>query len=176
LPHPVHPVKIMKEGVKLTGIPSQAELLASPGVPSAERIEKGPVAYIECVQDIPCNPCEEACPFGAIRVGLPITNLPELDGEKCTGCGNCVAHCPGLAIFIIHKHYSDATALVTFPYEYLPLPREGDIVPCADKQGNFVTEGKVVRLRNPKTYDHTAVVSVEIPQEYYLDIRTLYRR
>ena len=166
----------MMDGVNITGIPSQEELRASPGTPSMERIENGPVAYIECVQDIPCNPCEEACPFGAIRVGLPITNLPELDEEKCTGCGLCIASCPGLAIVTIHKHYTESTALMTFPYEYLPLPEKGENVPCGDKQGSFVTEGKVVNVKCPKSHDCTTVVSVEVPKEYCLEIRTICRR
>ncbi len=166
----------MKADIAFTGIPSQEELLASSGVPSAERLEKGPVAFIECVQDIPCNPCEEACPFGAIQVGLPITNLPELDQEKCTGCGLCIAPCPGLAIVTIHKHYTDNTALITFPYEYLPLPGKGENVPCGDNQGNFVTEGKVVRVTCPKSHDRTTLVSVEVPKEYCLEVRTICRR
>lgn len=85
----------MTEGVRFTGIPSAEELRGASGIPSQERMKKGPVAVIECVQEIPCNPCENACPFGAIKIGDPITNLPVLDGEKCTGCGTCVAMCPG---------------------------------------------------------------------------------
>ena len=166
----------MKHGVNFTGIPSQEELRNSPGVPSAERLEQGPVAYIECVQDIPCNPCEEACPFGAINVGLPITNLPELDEEKCTGCGLCIAPCPGLAIFKIHKHYTNTTALVEFPYEYVPVPQEGETVPCGDKLGNFVTTGKVVKVKCPKSYDRTTVVAVEVPKAHCLEIRTICRQ
>ena len=166
----------MKDGVKLTGIPSEDELRKSPGVPSMERLEKGPVAYIECVQDIPCNPCEKACPFGAVSVGLPITNLPELHEEKCTGCSVCIAQCPGLAIFTVHKHYTDSTALITFPYEYLPLPEKGESVPCGDKEGNFIAEGKVVQIKCPTSYDHTTVVSVEAPKEHCLKIRTICRR
>jgi len=166
----------MKNGVNVTGIPSREELLASPGVPSADRLEQGPVAYIECVQDIPCNPCEEACPFGAVQVGIPITNLPELDEEKCTGCGLCIALCPGLAIFTIHKNYTKTIALVEFPYEYVPVPQKGETVPCGDKSGNFVTQGKVVKVKCPKSYDRTTVVTVEIPKEHCLEIRTICRQ
>jgi len=35
-------------------------------LPPRERLERGPVAIIECVQPIPCNPCVEACKSGAI--------------------------------------------------------------------------------------------------------------
>lgn len=166
----------MNEGVKFTGIPSEKELAASPGVASEARMEKGPVAFIECVQNIPCNPCEKACPFGAIFVGEPITNLPKLDEEKCTGCGACIAACPGLAIFRVHKNYTGETSLVEFPYEYYPLPEEGAIVPCADRAGNYVTDGTVQKVKNPKTYDGTPLVTVEVPKGYCHTVRTICRK
>ncbi len=166
----------MNKGVKLTGIPSYAELAACPGIPSLERLEKGPTAYIECVQEIPCNPCEKACPFGAIHVGQPITNIPQLDENKCTGCGICIAQCPGLAIFKVHKNYRETSSLVEFPYEYLPIPEEGQIVPCGNRAGEYITDGRIIKVKNPKAYDGTTVISVEIPKEYCLKIRTICRK
>ena len=83
------------------GLASLDELRASSGYPSEERLEKGPVAVIECIQGIPCNPCESACRFNAIVVGKPITNLPRLLEEKCRGCGLCVALCPYGALEIV---------------------------------------------------------------------------
>ncbi len=166
----------MKSGVRYTGIPSEEELRASPGVPSPERLEQGPVAFIECVQEIPCNPCEEACPFGAITVGEPITNLPVLHGDKCTGCGVCIAQCPGLAIFKVHLRYTETTSLVEFPYEYCPLPRKGDRVPCGDRKGDYVADGLVVSVKNARGNDGTAVVAVEVPRACCLEVRTICRK
>ena len=37
--------------------------------------------------------CEAACQFDAIKVN-PETGLPEVDEEKCTGCGACTKACP----------------------------------------------------------------------------------
>lgn len=166
----------MKRGVKYSGIPSAEELLASPGRPSEERLEEGPVAFIECVQEIPCNPCEKACPFGAIEIGQPITNLPRLDGKKCTGCGLCISCCPGLAIFKVHKNYTAHTSLVEFPYEYYPLPREGETVPCGDRTGAYLTDGVVLKVKNPRANDSTPVITVEIPRKFCLDVRTICRK
>ncbi|HJW25289.1 MAG TPA: ferredoxin-type protein NapF [Rhodocyclaceae bacterium] len=49
---------------------------------------------------IECRSCEDACPASAIRfvprLGGPA--LPAVDGERCTGCGACVAPCPAAAI------------------------------------------------------------------------------
>jgi Fe-S-cluster-containing hydrogenase component 2 len=165
-----------KDGIKLTGIASREELAACPGLTTRERFEKGPVAVIECVQEIPCNPCEQACSSGAIVVGQPITRLPVLDGTKCIGCGACLAFCPGLAIFLVHKNYTDTSSLVEFPYEYLPLPEEGSLVPCGGRDGNFIAEGKVVTVKQTRQNDGTALIVVEIPKEYFMDIRTICRK
>ena len=101
------------------GFLNSAELKEAGRYPSEERLKKGPVAVIECCQNIPCNPCETACKFGAITVGDLITNLPVLDESKCVGCGVCLTKCPGLAIFVVDKSKDMAT--VSFPFEYLPL-------------------------------------------------------
>lgn len=77
----------MTEGVRFTGIPSAEELRGASGIPSQERMKKGPVAVIECVQEIPCNPCENACPFGAIKIGDPITNCPFWMGKSAPDAG-----------------------------------------------------------------------------------------
>ena len=163
-------------GIKYTGIPSAEELQACPGITSAERFDKGPVAVIECVQEIPCNPCEHACSSKAITVGQPITRLPVLDGTKCIGCGACLAPCPGLAIFLVHKNYTDTTSLVEFPYEYLPLPEEGEVYPCGGRDGRFITDGKVVKVKKTSRGDGTALVLLEVPKEFFMDVRTLCRK
>lgn len=61
------------------------EIKQANGWPDEERFAKGPVAVVECVQQIPCNPCESACPFHAIQIGQPITNTPQVDRGKCIG-------------------------------------------------------------------------------------------
>jgi ferredoxin-type protein NapF len=53
-------------------------------------------------QGVECRVCGDFCDARAIRFpprlgGCP---LPEVDDEKCTGCGACVAPCPTLAIAI----------------------------------------------------------------------------
>ncbi len=140
------------------------ELVGSSGYPSKERFLLGPVAVIECAQEIPCDPCESACPFGAIRVGEPITNLPVLIEEDCVGCGRCLPCCPGLAIFLVDKTYSDEFAAVSFPYEFLPLPKKGQEVWAVNRAGASVCPAKVVRVSNPKSNDRTAVLTIAVPQ------------
>lgn len=151
------------------------QILSGPGIPSEERIRNGAVACIECFQNIPCNPCEEACPRGAITVGREITGLPTLDAEKCNGCGICMTRCPGLAIFGLDASGTNDFAKVSFLYEYIPLPTEGQIVHCVDRQGRYVTDGTISKVRTAKSYDHTAIVTVEIPKKYVMDVRSVDR-
>lgn len=163
------------KGVAYTGIPSREELDACPGVPSLERIKKGRVACIECVQEIPCNPCESSCRCGAISVGSCITNLPALDEEKCVGCGVCVASCPGLAITLLDLSYSETEGTVDFPFEYLPLPNVGDTVEAVDRSGAVRCKGKVLKITKLPSYAGTAVIRISIPAEYIHEIRSIKR-
>ena len=76
---------------------------------------------IRCTQEIPCDPCVEACSRGAIKlVEDPLLGIPEFQGDDCSGCGKCVIACPGLAIVLVDEGYdpSGKLALVTVPFEF----------------------------------------------------------
>jgi len=53
-------------------------------------------------QGVECRICGDFCDVRAIRFTprLGGSPLPEIDAEKCTGCGACVAPCPTRAINI----------------------------------------------------------------------------
>ncbi len=141
-----------------------------PGVPTAERLRKGPVAVIECNQEIPCNPCKAACPRGGIKVET-LHSLPQLDENKCTGCGSCIAPCPGLAIFVVDATYSKKEAMVSIPYEFQPIPKPLEEVLILDRGGRKICKGKILKVRNSRRDDHTAVVSFAVPRKYAMDAR-----
>lgn len=148
------------------------DILGDMNYPSAERFMKGPVAIIECLQEIPCNPCKEACPYGAIILeGL--TERPRLDEEKCIGCGLCIAGCPGQAIFVVDK--SGEEGLVTFPYEYLPLPQKGMAVTAVNRAGEAVCEGRVTKVVDAKKMNKTRLVTIAVPLEHVDDVRFMKR-
>lgn len=152
-----------------TGIINEDDLRGR--VPSRERLLKGPCAMIECVEEIPCNPCEDACPAGAISVGDPITTPPTVDFERCTGCGACVGVCPGLAIFLLDL--SGGVAKLTLPHELLPVPEAGEEVELLSRAGEVVGKGKVLRARRAGT---TWIVTVELPEEVLLyEVRAIRR-
>lgn len=138
---------------------------------SQKRLDRGPVAVIECLERIPCNPCVEACPQGAISMPGGLNELPQLDVDACTGCGLCVNGCPGLAIFVVDTTAVPGEALVSLPYEFLPLPEKGDVVVALDREGQPVGTARVVRVRKTKKMDRTAVVSLAVPVEQAMEVR-----
>jgi Fe-S-cluster-containing hydrogenase component 2 len=120
------------------GLVSLEEIKKCPGWPDQNYIDTRRDAVLECVEDIPCNPCETVCPQGAITVGDPIINLPVIHAEKCTGCNLCIAVCPGLAIVVVEKNYNDQCAALSLPYEFLPIPEQGRTVKTYDRDGNYI--------------------------------------
>ena len=162
-----------EESLKTTGAPSFDELRAVGMLPLiADYGNKGCVC-IECVEEIPCNPCETSCPQGALTVGSPITNLPRIDRGKCTICGLCIPACPGLAITI--KSIDGDKARIRFPWEYLPLPMKGQKVDMVDRQGQVVCPGLVIAVINPARNNRTAVVTTEFPKEFVENIISMRR-
>lgn len=136
-----------------------------------KKIRKGPIAVIECYQEIPCNPCEAACKFDSIKIGKPITNKPVFIAENCTGCGQCILSCPGLAIFVVYEDYSEEEGLVSFPYEYLPLPKKEQIIDAVDRNGSKICKGRVIKIINKKSFDRTLVITIAIPKKYVNQVR-----
>lgn len=148
-----------------TGILEAVDLEGLPGMPSGERMDKGPVAVMECAQEIPCNPCETSCFRHAVSLHGSLTSLPELDAEKCSGCGLCLVACPGQAVFIVDLSFGPGEATVAFPYEFLPLPVAGATVKATDRGGNPVCPARVIKVDTRTRYDKTAIVTVSVPRE-----------
>ncbi|MBR5949508.1 MAG: 4Fe-4S ferredoxin [Clostridia bacterium] len=143
--------------------------------PPIERINKGPVAVVECYQKIPCNPYQTACPCGAIRIGDDINTIPERDESLCTGCGVCGAKCPGLSIMIVDGSKSEDTVEFRIPYEFLPLPKVGEKVIGLDRAGQSVCEATVKLVMNPTAFDRTPVITLEVDRAYLHDFRNFRR-
>ena len=135
-------------------------------LPSKKQLEKG-CAIIECVQEIPCNPCVDSCPVDAISM-KDINALPIVDFDKCISCGKCVGVCPGLAIFIIK--IKDEKALITLPYEFLAEPIVGSKVKALDREGEFIDEGVIKKVIKK---GETFIVTVEVDEKYVMDVRNI---
>ena len=154
------------------GFLDMEEITSIPGFPGEETLKIKKCVVIECKQNIPCNPCESACPHHAISIGSPITNLPVVDPEKCVGCGLCVAQCPGQACFLVDMSDEEYDT-VTIPYEYYPLPQKDQEVYGLGRDGKFLAKAVVLRVIMTKKNDRTAVVEVKVPKGYGMQIRNI---
>jgi sarcosine oxidase subunit alpha len=148
-----------------------AELLKSrPGAVVTEDIPKaetGVFPVFHCAQEIPCNPCESICPLGSIVTeGDDILGLPEHVGEDCSGCAQCVAVCPGLAVTLVDYRQDAEHPLVTVPYEFsAEAVQEGGVVTAVDTEGAVLGNVEVVKVRAPKFADRALLVQVRAPRD-----------
>ena len=156
----------------VNGIPTREDL--RPVLPTTGRLQQGPVAVIECFQQIPCNPCAEACPRGAITMPGSISERPVFDDSKCNGCGLCVTRCPGLAIFVIDYSWSPEAALLKIPYEFAPLPELGEAVDAIDRAGKIVGKATVQRVQRQD--NRTTVLWLAVDKAIAMDVRNIRRR
>jgi len=148
-----------------------AEILKSrPGAVVTEDIpemEVGVFPVIHCAQEIPCNPCTSVCPQECILIEEgDIRGLPEYVGEGCTGCAQCVAVCPALAITLVDYRQDSDYVTVTVPYEFpSETIHEGDVVTVLDTEGAILGNVDVVKVRAPKFADRALLVQVRSPRE-----------
>ena len=150
------------------GFVADDEIERYPGVTH----KKGVHPVIECTQNIPCNPCQDACPKKCISIGSNITSLPiVVKDSECINCGMCVASCSGQAIFLVDEDCGDGTATVTLPYEFLPLPKEGEKGIALGRDGNEVCKAEVVSVKSAKAFDKTNLLTMRVPKEYAMKAR-----
>ena len=135
-------------------------------MPSEKHLKRG-VAIIECVQEIPCNPCVDVCPFGAISMEN-LNALPKIDYDKCVGCGRCVSVCPGLAIFLVK--IEGENGFLTLPYEMLPIPKVGEVVKVLDREGKVVGKGEIVKVR---VENKTGIITVKVDRNLIMEVRNI---
>lgn len=138
-------------------------------MPNPKQLEKG-VAIIECPQEIPCNPCVDACPFGAISM-KDMNSPPDIDHDRCTGCGRCVSVCPGLAIFLVKVE--GGKGFVTLPYEMLPMPKIGERVDVLDREGKIIGEGEITKVR---IENKTGILTVKVDRDLIMEVRNICPR
>ncbi len=169
--------KIAKALGKETGpVPEQwnmkAEILKSrPGKPvnrPEPAAEEGVFPVFHCYQEVPCNPCTSVCPVKAVHTENDlITGLPYRDESiDCTGCLNCVAVCPGLAITLVDYRKDPENPLVTIAYEIWRTTVEvGQQVTVTDADAAVLGRYTVSKIRVKKKYPKTILVQVRMPKE-----------
>ena len=121
---------------------------------------------IRCAQEIPCNPCTEACVLQSIKIKeSTMMGRPEFDGD-CLGCTRCVSICPGLAITLVDKRYDKTgkTARVVVPWE---MPegtiKNGQKVTTTGMEGEIIGKGKIIGMKKSEWQNRRVLVSLEVP-------------
>lgn len=127
------------------------KVIDGPAMPTEERMMQKPFVLIDCLYGFACNPCEFACPHGAITKTSTST-VPRLDFDKCVGCMDCVYQCPGLAIF----GYAPKKDWLFLPIEYaveLDAP-----VYLVDNNGKILGDGVIEKVLKKKNKTNIARV------------------
>ena len=162
----------ISENLLTHGFVAEDEIERFPGV--TRSIGVHPV--MECTQNIPCNPCQDACARHCIRIGEKITSLPAVNPENtCIGCGLCVASCSGQAIFLVNEQSEEGYATVTLPYEFLPLPEKGETGVALGRDGQEVCSAQVVEVRTSPAFDKTNLLTMKVPAAFAMKAR-FYRK
>ncbi|MDP4291194.1 MAG: FAD-dependent oxidoreductase, partial [Bacteroidota bacterium] len=129
------------------------------------RMNEKPFVQIDCLYGFACNPCEFACPHGAITKTSTST-VPQLDFEKCVGCMDCVYQCPGLAIF----GYNLKKDWLFLPVEY--AAQENSEVFLVDNNGKKIGEGILEKILNkPNKTNVARVRSLTIHGDALIKVR-----
>lgn len=150
------------------GYLTDEEVTKYPGV----KAMKGIHPVIECSQNIPCNPCQDACSKNCIKIGANITSLPVVDEEStCIGCGMCVASCSGQSIFLVNEDFEEGYTAITIPYEFSPLPEKGTKGIGLDRSGKKACEVEVVDVKSVKAFDHTNLLTIKVPSDMGMKVR-----
>ena len=130
-----HPVRVIDE----------------PYMPTKTRMEEKPFVLIDCLYGFACNPCQFACPHGAI-IKTSSSTVPDIDFDKCIGCMQCVYQCPGLAIF----GYNLKKDWLFLPIEY--DAEEGAVVYLVDNNGKKLGTGIIEKILRKQNKTHIARV------------------
>jgi Fe-S-cluster-containing hydrogenase component 2 len=154
-----------------TGVPTADQILRT--IPAKQRLAKGPVAVVECFQEIPCDPCYTSCTTGAIAPFEDINQLPRIDWEKCNGCGRCAGFCPGLAIFIVDDTYSETESIVRIPWEFSFLPKVGEQVAGLNREGREVAQVTVKKIQPSPKINKAHILWLVVPKELAFEVRSI---
>ena len=163
-------------GVPVGKIPQEwdekATILKSKPGPAVTRKqpqqEEGVFPIFHCYQEVPCNPCTSVCPVGAIRTERDdITGLPYIiDLDACTGCGSCVAVCPGLSMILVDFRDDPEHPLVTLPYEiWRERVEVGQKVPVTDVDGAILGYYPVEKVSMRRKFPGTLLVKIKVDKK-----------
>lgn len=127
---------------KILARESLAFVQSSPSVPRSFARPK-PVASLECLEDLPCMACVDACPEGAIEK-QELVSMPRLLEDLCTGCGKCVAVCPSGAAVMVQELPVQQKARYFLADDSKELWRAGKQLQLLNRKGDVLGTTRVI--------------------------------
>lgn len=156
-------LKVSKEYIDSQQHP--VRIIDGPFIPDEKRRQEKPFVLIDCLYGFACNPCQFACPHGAITKSSSST-VPQIDFEKCIGCMQCVYQCPGLAIF----GYNLKKQWLFLPIEY--HAEEQQEVFLVDNNGVKQGEGIIEKILKKNNKTHVArVKALDVEGDELMQVR-----
>lgn len=161
----------MSQGYESAGYFSEEEL--KDHLPPKSILKKKKAAIVECLQEIPCNACLDACEYSAV-LKKHINDPPKVDWEKCNACLQCIRECPGLAMFVVSL--KDGKAQITIPWEMNTSPQIEETVDVLDRKGSKIGQGVVLRIIPPPKNNKTVLVTFETSEDLVNRARNIRRK
>ena len=161
----------MSEGYESRGYFSEEELKKH--TPPADLLKKKKMAVVECLQEIPCNACVDACKFSAVSK-KHINDPPKVNWDNCNACLQCIRECPGLAMFVLT--FKDGKAHITIPWEMPYIPKKGETVDVLDRRGRRIGKGVIARVMPPLKKNKTWILTLETDERLVMKARNIRRR
>ena len=129
------------------------------------------VASVECMEDIPCNLCESACPESAIEISRSKGSF--LIEADCTACGLCLSACPSSTPVLIHEKEDRSLSQLTLGWGGIQPWQAGDSAVLLNRRGESLGSGRVTGiLAGPPGKQ---LVQVEVPTHLIWEARGLRR-
>jgi hypothetical protein len=55
------------------------------------------------------------------------------------------------------------------------MPKKGDLIQGVNRAGEGVCEAEVLRVQRPEKFNHTAVITVTVPKDLAMEVRSIKR-
>lgn len=150
----------------------KASILKSEAGPASEPdyksySEENIAPVFHCPQEIPCNPCVSVCPKGVISIpGDSLLGTPQISGDDCNGCNQCLFICPGLAISLVDYREDKENPVISLAYEVFNQEyNKEDRVLLTDHEGNPIQETVVIETVLKKASRKTQIIKVRVPRK-----------
>lgn len=138
------------------------------GVPK-ELHKQRQIASIECIESIPCNLCEEACPTQAIEINRLKNKF--LIEANCTACGLCLQACPSNVPIMINEKEGQSSSTLIFPLGAQVPRKTGELATIVNRRGDTLGSGRVQKIEEGQV----SLIQLDVPSHLAWEAREIKR-